>query len=80
MNDEDEYHQLRLCFRHGAASVLQHVAVLLGSAVGSAGLSDRLAQGSVSGTHRHLHRPRHRALHANAAGQAGTSQDYSLLE
>ncbi len=61
-----------MCCRHSVASVLQHVAVLLGSAVGSAGLSDCLAQRSVSGTHRHLHRPTHRALHANAAGQAGT--------
>lgn len=68
----DDYHQLMVCFRHSDASVLQHAAVLLGSAVGFAGLSDCLAQRSVSGTHRHLHRPPHRAMYANAAGQAGT--------
>lgn len=62
-----------LCSRHGAAALLQHAALLLGSAVGSSGLSDLLGQGSVSGTHRHLHGAPHRAQHVDAAGQAGRS-------
>lgn len=59
---------LRVCVRHSFASVLQHIAVLLGATVSSAGLSYCLAQQPVSGTRRHLHCAPHRALHANTAG------------
>ena len=43
VKDRDNYHLLMLSFRQSVASFLQHAAVLLGSAVGSAGLSDCLA-------------------------------------